>query len=124
MYCVASGALQLYFYTRILALFSSKPYTSPSPIGDEDDSPVDLVPHLTNTSLQTHRGEEGVRLLDEIIGCHILSVDGEHGMLTTGHVSEIQDQIADALAEAFKAALETPVHFQVSESRVVAAVQI
>lgn len=73
------------------------------------------MPHLTNTALQTHRGEEGVRLFDELVGCQILSQPTAEGpiALTAVHIAGIQDQMADILAETFKAALETPVHFQV-----------
>ncbi|KAI0321720.1 TTL-domain-containing protein [Amylostereum chailletii] len=115
-YCVSSGALTLYLYTRILALFSSKPYGSPMPTDENDPTSIDLAPHLTNTSLQTHRGEEGVRLFDELVGCHVLSNGSAEGLepcqLTAKHVTDIQDQMAGVLAETFKAALETPVHFQ------------
>ncbi|KAJ3718805.1 tubulin-tyrosine ligase family-domain-containing protein, partial [Lentinula raphanica] len=72
-YCVASGALTLYLYNRVLALFSSLPYTVPNASDSSTSTQADLAPHLTNTSLQTHRGEQGVRLLNELIGCHILS---------------------------------------------------
>ena len=64
-------------YTRMLALFSAVPYTAP---GSSDKSTADyinedLAAHLTNTSLQADRGEAGVRLLDELVGCYILSAD-------------------------------------------------
>ncbi|KAI0274711.1 tubulin-tyrosine ligase [Gloeopeniophorella convolvens] len=114
-YCVASGDLTLYLYTRILALFSSKPYASPAHPSEGDESAgIDLAPHLTNTSLQVHRGEEGVRLLNELLGCHILSTQESSSahILTSDRLAEIQDQIAGALAETFKAALQLPIHFQ------------
>lgn len=98
---------------RLLALFAQKPYAPPAPAGDA----IDLAPHLTNSALQTHRGEEGVRLLDELVGCHILSrgadAPGSDPTLTLGHLGDIQDQVADALAETFTAALQSPIHFQV-----------
>lgn len=111
---MASGALTLYLYDRILALFSSKPYAHPTAIGEVRAS-IDLAPHLTNTSLQTHRGEEGVRLLDELVGCHILSDEQTGSLLkfTEDDGRVIQDQMTDVLAETFKAALESPIHFQV-----------
>lgn len=111
---MASGALTLYLYDRILALFSSKPYNHPT-ANSEDETPMDLAPHLTNTSLQTHRGEEGVRLLDELVGCHILSDEDTVSPLelTEEDVQAIRNQMADVLAETFKAALESPIHFQV-----------
>ena len=113
VYCVASGALKLYVYTRALALFSSKPYSAPE-CSDDEGTDIDLAPHLTNTSLQIHRGEETVRLLDELVGCQILSGNGDRTKLSTEHVKTIQSQVCDILADTFRAALETPVHFQVS----------
>ena len=101
----------------MLALFASKPYTPPVSAPASGDS-IDLAPHLTNSSLQTHRGEDGVRLFDELVGCHILphgadSPGSNYPTLTSGHLGIIQDQIADALAETFTAALQSPIHFQV-----------
>lgn len=104
----------------MLALFSWKPFALPAPASAPGDT-IDLAPHLTNSSLQTHRGEdEGVRLLDELIGCHILPLEAldlpgsdPDPTLTSGHVVNIQDQIADTLAETFTAALQSPIHFQV-----------
>ncbi|KAJ3719732.1 tubulin-tyrosine ligase [Lentinula raphanica] len=112
-YCVASGALTLYLYNRVLALFSSLPYTVPNASDSSTSTQVDLAPHLTNTSLQTHRGEQGVRLLNELVGCHILS-DGfeDHPILTLDDVDDILGQISSVLSETFKAALENPIHFQ------------
>ncbi|KZV77504.1 tubulin-tyrosine ligase [Peniophora sp. CONT] len=112
VYCVASGAMRLYMYTRILALFSSKAYTQPQASVDDEDVEIDLAPHLTNTSLQTHRGEEGVRLLDELVGLPILSGSRENVCLTAEHLEDIQTQMAEALAETFKAALAMPIHYQ------------
>jgi tubulin---tyrosine ligase len=102
----------------VLALFSAVPYSPPAE--GETGETVDLTPHLTNTSLQMHRGEQGVLLLDELIGGRILShyqsQDDDHVKLTTKDIAFIMDQIADILAETFKAALSNPVHFQVSHS--------
>ena len=98
----------------MLALFSSKPYTRPAPSADGG---VDLEPHLTNSSLQIHRGEEGVRLLDELVGCHVMSGDLggiPRSILTQAHLENIQDQMADILSETFKAAIQSPIHFQVT----------
>ncbi|KAF8832484.1 hypothetical protein HHX47_DHR1001769 [Lentinula edodes] len=85
------------------------PYSTPS----SQDKILDLAPHLTNTSLQTNRGEEGVRLLNELIGCHILSTGSEQQIILTAEdVSDILHQIEVVLAETFKAALENPINFQ------------
>ncbi|KAH0590543.1 hypothetical protein H2248_000688 [Termitomyces sp. 'cryptogamus'] len=114
-YCVASGALQVYLYDRILALFSSVPYVEP-----HDTTTLDLRPHLTNTSLQTHKGEEGVRLFDELIGCRIFSLHEEDlsFKFTRDNMAEIVRQMVEVLGETFKAALENPVHFQVISSNI------
>ncbi|KAF9240930.1 tubulin-tyrosine ligase family-domain-containing protein [Melanogaster broomeanus] len=111
-YVVAAGAVTVFMYERILALFSAEPYQSPT--RSDNDSEVSLIPHLTNTSLQTHRGEEGVRLFDELTGCHILSGIGRSGnaVLDSLGIAEIKRQMADTLSETFRAALEQPVHFQ------------
>ncbi|KAI0079605.1 TTL-domain-containing protein [Panus rudis PR-1116 ss-1] len=142
-YCIASGALSLYLYTRILALFSAVPYTPPDADVLHEAGVANLAAHLTNTSLQSERGEAGVRLLNELIGCHVLSsasklepkrgkmmsqaMDTEqqataaeptfspsysHDSLSVADVEDIQEQMAEILAETFKAALDMSVHFQ------------
>ena len=105
----------MFLYTRILSLFSSAPYSPPQV--NEDGTPLDLLPHLTNTSLQTHQGEENVRLLDELVGSGLYNNNGEHiGQLSEEHVQSIIAQISTVLAEVFKAGLQNPVHFQVGHS--------
>jgi tubulin--tyrosine ligase len=91
-------------------LFSAKAYELPF-----SEESADLVPHLTNTCLQADRGEDGVRLLDELVNCDILSLNRSETnlKLSAKDITSIVDQIAEALAEAFKATLENPVHFQV-----------
>ncbi|KAF8496676.1 tubulin-tyrosine ligase family-domain-containing protein [Gautieria morchelliformis] len=107
-YCIACGALTLYLWPHILALFSAVPYSSPS---YDADGNLDLAPHLTNTSLQMDRGEAGVRLLTELSGCSILSMDGK-AILSDSDIEDIKNQTANLLAEAFRAVLASPVHFQ------------
>ncbi|KAL4884697.1 survival protein sure-like phosphatase/nucleotidase [Aspergillus karnatakaensis] len=55
-YVLATGSLKVYVYKEMLALFASKPYTSPnssSSSDTEDYDPVaDLTAHLTNTCFQ------------------------------------------------------------------------
>lgn len=114
-YCVSAGAIQLYLCNHILALFSGVPYATPVAKRTLDGQPVqvDLKPHLTNTSLQPNHSENTVRLLDELVGCHILSGVGNKKLLPED-VVEIVRQMTFILAETFKAALQNPVHFQVS----------
>ena len=109
MYCVAAGALKVYLYTRILALFSPVPFVLP----EGGDSKPSLAPHLTNTSLQADQGEASVRLLDELVGCQILSPTWDR-KLTEEDVNDLTSQIGEILSETFKAALGNPVHFQVT----------
>ncbi|TFK30600.1 tubulin-tyrosine ligase [Coprinopsis marcescibilis] len=114
VYCVATGALKVYVYDRILALFASVPYGKPRLEITEPEEPpsINLQPHLTNTSLQSHRGEEGVRLLNELIGCQVLSGDQDEQTFTEEDLASITHQIGDVLAETFKAGLENPIYFQ------------
>jgi tubulin--tyrosine ligase len=109
----------VYAYNRILALFSAVPYKPPQavPSAEGNHSSVDLAPHLTNTSLQVNGGEQSVRLLEELIGCHILSQEGEP-LLTTANFEDIVQNVGKVLAETFKAALGNPVHFQVGPFKV------
>ncbi|KAI6044973.1 tubulin-tyrosine ligase family-domain-containing protein [Pisolithus marmoratus] len=109
-YVVASGALRVYMYRRILALFSCEPYDFPR--RGNDKSSISLLPHLTNTSLQIRLGEEGVHLFDELIGRHILSGNEGDLILLEPDVADIKEQMAQILADIFKAAAEHPVYFQ------------
>jgi len=122
-YCVASGALSLYLYPRFLALFAAKPYTPPrrsenKDNNDDDDndapSPLDLAPHLTNTSLQQECGDENVRLLSELVGSRVISIEGKGGEqhFSEEDVKDITDQVAELLADTFRAAINSPIHFQ------------
>ncbi|KAJ7275351.1 tubulin-tyrosine ligase family-domain-containing protein [Mycena haematopus] len=114
-YCVAHGALKVFLFDKVLALFSAVPYVRPSAKEDKDGDPlpVDLGPHLTNTSLQAERGEEGVRLFSELVSCQILSgPDNTRTKFSTEDMQAIIDQMVRILAETFKAALENPIHFQ------------
>lgn len=112
----------MYLYARILALFSAVPYHPPSFDNDQDapgptNGVIDLSAHLTNTSLQTERGEAGVRLLDELVGCHILKPSDKgpsisNAQFTPQDIEDIKAQMREILAETFKAALEMSIHFQ------------
>lgn len=109
-YCVASGALTLYLFTKSLALFAAEPYTPPSASLYTD---VDLRLHLTNTSLQTETGDENVRLFEELVGSTVI-IDGHASKrLSAAEISDINEQMAFVLAEVFKAGIAVPVHFQV-----------
>ncbi|KAJ8515266.1 hypothetical protein ONZ45_g7299 [Pleurotus djamor] len=111
-YCVCSGSIEVFLYTRVLALFSAQPYVYPPVMTNQK---VDLSPHLTNTSLQVHRGEDGVRLFEELRGFSILSDEPNASAprtLTEEDIADIVQQMSAILAETFKAGIENPVHFQ------------
>jgi hypothetical protein len=97
----------LYLLKHVLALFSAVPYKKP-----EESDDFDLTPHLTNTSLQTDRGDENVFLLDELVKNPILSAESQD-TFTNDHALLIRTQMMDILEEIFKSALEFPVHYQV-----------
>ena len=98
-------------FRHVLALFSAKPYKTPETNESED---VDLTPHLTNTCLQAEHDERYVRRLDELVGCKILGGTNDYGTFSSDDRDSILDQVSDTLAGAFSAAVQMPVHFQVS----------
>ncbi|KAG9128453.1 hypothetical protein FRC07_011210 [Ceratobasidium sp. 392] len=114
VYCVASGALKLYMCPNILALFASTTYTPPQISEKDDPNGIDLLPHLTNTSLQENVHESSVRLLRELVDCTILSgSQAGNNILSSEDIGEIENQAAEVLGETFKAAaLASSVHFQ------------
>ncbi|TFK57327.1 TTL-domain-containing protein [Heliocybe sulcata] len=111
-YILARGALQVYLFTHILALFASAPYRPPSHSNKEGN--IDLTPHLTNTCLQPDHSEAHVRTLDELIGCTVLSSPDSdtRNFLSREDVESIKTRMGEILADVFKAALENPIHFQ------------
>ncbi len=102
--------------TNILALFAAAPYVQPE--YKEDEAGVDLAAHLTNTSLQRDNPDtqSGVRLLSELVGCTVYSgkpSQWEGKALTQSNVDGLVHQVSEVLAETFKAAIASPIHFQV-----------
>ncbi|KAG8895841.1 hypothetical protein FRC00_006822 [Tulasnella sp. 408] len=139
VYCVANGALKVFFSPNILALFAALPYklpgapTWPDPehhrqtaaavdpqSGAGTTSPkmneIDLAAHLTNTCLQHDNPdtEGSVRLLCELVGCTVYSEDPAWNgkKLTQNDIDDIVNQVSAVLGETFTAALASPVHFQ------------
>ena len=95
-YVLAVGALKLYVYKSMLALFAAEPYTPPSATSDPN---ADLSKHLTNTCLQTAEREGSVELFWSLPS----SVDKE----------SIFDQICTTTASVFEAAARSMgIHFQ------------
>ncbi len=96
-YVLAVGALEVYVYTRMLALFAAEPYTSPEPSAD-------LSKHLTNTCLQDGTREGSVAELSSLPGIPDLHPDWKNGVF---------HQICDVTGEVFEAAARSmSIHFQ------------
>jgi tubulin---tyrosine ligase len=103
VYVLAVGALKVYVFKEILALFAAKPYQSPSQLRDERE--IDLSSHLTNTCFQDAivREESVARFWD---------LDDD-ATLDAGWKEKIFEQICECAGEIFEAAArEQMVHFQ------------
>jgi tubulin--tyrosine ligase len=99
-YVLASGALKVFVYKPMLALFAGVPYTAPS-----SSSSADLDAHLTNTCLQTDNGhdlpEQNVQLFWTLQG------------LDKEMKEKIWAQIKETTGEVFEAAAKgMMIHFQ------------
>jgi tubulin---tyrosine ligase len=102
-YVLAVGALKLYVYKPMLALFAAKPYTAPSTNSISPNE--DLGSHLTNTCLQTGEREGSVHAFWSLPD-HIEGLDGDWR-------ANVFDQICTTSAEVFEAAARTmSIHFQ------------
>lgn len=99
-YVLAVGALKVYVYKQMLALFASSPYVAPwSP--STSDTAADLSPHLTNTCLQPSVHDGTVQ--------SFFSID-----LPTSTKEHVFKQICETTGEVFEAAAKgMMVHFQV-----------
>lgn len=99
-YVLAIGALRVYIYKDLLALFAPLPYTDPSQPG-----PFSSQVHLTNTCLQTQPPSKTVDLLS--------SLPSTAPNLAQDWKSSAFNQIATATGELFLAAARTQsTHFQ------------
>lgn len=99
----------MYLWRHILALFAGIPYVCPG----NADSPIDLKAHLTNTAIIKDNAESSVFLLSELANRTILSSLNSNIRLTESDIDIIVDQTAEVVGETFRAALASPVHFQV-----------
>ena len=101
-YVLAVGALRVYVYKEMLALFAAIGYRSPHE--NEKDEPVDLAIHLTNTCSQ----DESARDESVFRFWTLEEVD------RSSHWKEkVFEQICDITGEVFEAAArEQMVHFQ------------
>jgi tubulin--tyrosine ligase len=102
-YVLAVGALKVYVYKQMLALFASSPYTPPWS-STSSDIILDLSAHLTNTCLQPSVHDGTVQSFFAL----------PESDLPTSMTENIFKQICETTGEAFEAAAKgMMVHFQV-----------
>jgi tubulin---tyrosine ligase len=100
VYVLAVGALKVYVYREMLALFAARPYEWPT--GREDT--MDLAGHLTNTCFQ----DESTKATSVHQFWTLESLN-----LTADWKDRVFDQICQVTGEVFEAAAkEQMVHFQ------------
>ncbi|KAH9834346.1 TTL-domain-containing protein [Teratosphaeria destructans] len=104
-YVLAIGALRVYVYRPMLALFAGQPYTAPGS-NDTDSINDELSAHLTNTCLQTSEREGSVHAFWSLPS-HLPDLAGREWK------DEVFTQICQATGEVFEAAARTMgIHFQ------------
>ncbi len=103
VYVLAVGALKVYVYKEMLALFAAREYYTP---GQTDvTGEIDLARHLTNTCFQ----DESTRSSSV---CRFWELENDKASGTDWH-SRVWKQICDVTGEVFEAASrEQMVHFQ------------
>jgi hypothetical protein len=104
VYVVAVGALKVFVFREMLALFAAKPYLAPRQ--DTDDGAIDLARHLTNTCFQNEssRNSSVYRFWELDDGA----------MPRNDWKGYIWEQICAVTGEVFEAAArEQMVHFQI-----------
>lgn len=110
-YVLAVGALKVYVYRPMLALFAGKPYTAPGVLSYEDSSPnSDLSRHLTNTCLQSGEREGSVHAFWSL-PTHLPITPSED--ISGDWREKVFAQICAVTGEVFEAAARSMgIHFQ------------
>ncbi|OJJ61066.1 hypothetical protein ASPSYDRAFT_56464 [Aspergillus sydowii CBS 593.65] len=112
-YVLATGALKVYVFKEMLALFASKPYVSPTSSSEDSDinDPVaDLTRHLTNTCFQDKSVPESetVRRFWDLPSNQL-----SNSKLSPTWKEDIYEQICGVTGELFTAAARgMMIHFQ------------
>ena len=110
-YVLAVGALQVYVYRDMLALFAPLPYAAP---GAETEKGIDPLVHLTNTCLESGTPMQGS--IHRFWDLPSLDTDGATlgpAKLASTWKSNAFDQIGRATSTLFEAAArEQMIHFQ------------
>lgn len=115
-YILCVGALRVYVYKEMLALFAAVPYQPPGSTSPQaSDGPsetsettmedIDMLPHLTNTCLQISSSSSSN---PKVLPLHLLCAD----LLTPSALSSIHTQISATTAHVFRAAVAQPTTFQ------------
>ena len=103
-YVLAVGALKVYVYKPMLALFAGKPYAPPS----SEEAAPDISAHLTNTCLQTGEREGSVHAF-----WSLPSSLPDLQTQTSDWREDVFKQICDATGQVFEAAARSmSIHFQ------------
>lgn len=97
-YVLCVGALKVYVYKNMLALFALSPYAEPtSSVSEDDDEEGEMIPmhgHLTNTCLQGEKKDDkSVNLFFELEG------------LSLEEKENIYSELCQVTGELFKAAV-------------------
>ncbi|KAL8926303.1 MAG: hypothetical protein Q9208_003025 [Pyrenodesmia sp. 3 TL-2023] len=115
-YVLCVGALRVYVYKEMLALFAAVPYQppgstsprasdGPSETSETTTEDIDMLPHLTNTCLQISSSSSSN---PTVLPLHLLCAT----LLTPSAISSIHTQISTATAHVFRAAVAQPTTFQ------------
>jgi len=104
-YVVAVGALKVYVYRPMLALFASTPYCPPWTTTGDLDQP-DLTAHLTNTCLQDGTREGAVRAFWSLPSAATSSVPETWKDTVFSQICDITGEIFEAAAKGMM------IHFQ------------
>lgn len=102
-YVLAVGALQIYLYKPMLALFAGQHYVSPSVSSASTNE--NLSAHLTNTCMQTGEREGSVHAF--------WTLPTDVGSLSSDWKDQIFEQICTSTSQVFEAAARSmSIHFQ------------
>jgi len=109
VYVLAVGALRVYVYHDILALFAAEPYAPPWTTLGETLANSDLKRHLTNTCLQDGSREGSVRQFWDLENDPVSIADTG----TSSWKEAVFSEITSLTSQLFLAAARTqPIHFQ------------
>ncbi|CAN9140468.1 unnamed protein product [Alternaria alternata] len=117
-YVLATGALQVYVYRPMLALFAARPYVPPWDAALQENREEAMKAHLTNTCLQDSGDREGSvglfwDLPETIPGQPLNSTSGKTLDVGKGWKDQVFSQILKTTSQTFEAAARgMSIHFQ------------